>query len=93
MSKEEKFWKYIFLMSKRRFKRAHLNRVHNDIKCPTCKEWFSISGIEHNHKLEVEPDKGYDVCTCGQCEEKSYWSSDIAPFPVLVNKEGFPVSK
>ena len=84
-----KFWKWLFLLSKKHYKDEHLKKQGNDMLCPSCNEWFSVSGIEYKHKQEST--LGLHKCTCGQCSEVSYWSSNIAPFLVLTDSEEQPI--
>lgn len=91
MGLSESFWRWVYRLAKLKFREAHLSRIHNDIKCPGCKEWFSITGMDNKHTHEREPNSGLSICTCGQCGTKSYWSAHIAPFPVRVDESGMPI--
>lgn len=74
------------------FKTVHLNRVHTDMKCPNCNEWFSVSGIKYKHSLEKEPKHDFSICICGQCGFKSNWSPHIAPCLIRVDDNGIPIT-
>lgn len=86
-----KLWSWLYKLSKKSIKRSILNRYHNDIKCPNCREWFSVSGVEYKHTHTRTPDTDLSACTCGQCGYTSYWSPFIAPFPVLTDEKGNPL--
>ena len=81
----------IYLWSQKKIKESHLNRAGNDIKCPNCNEWFSVSGVKYKHKYESDDGLGY--CTCGQCSHTSIWSYNLAPFAVLVDENEVPIEK
>lgn len=72
------------------YRKEHL-RVHkNDIKCPNCNEWYSLSGINHKHYIE---DTEFGVKTsCGQCSYASFWNLEIAPVAILCNESGTPLN-
>lgn len=84
-----KLWKWLFIKARSNFRSAHLNVYHNDIKCENCKNWFSISGIDHNHSYDNK-DFGYSV-TCGQCGHMSHWNCVAFPFPARCNESGEPI--
>lgn len=53
-----------------------------------CNEWYSLSGINHKHRIE---DTEFGVKTsCGQCGYVSYWNLEIAPVAILCNDSGIP---
>ena len=86
----DRFWKWLLLLSKRKVKERHLRKVGNDIKCPHCNEWFSISGVEFKHK---HFDEVFGSCAeCGKCEQISYWNLVAAPMPLLCDSQGTPLS-
>lgn len=85
-----RLWKWLFELSRKKYKKAHLDKYHNDIKCPYCKEWFSISGIDHKHSTVSKPEWGFHV-KCGKCEHESYWNAVAFPFLALANYRGDPV--
>ena len=87
-----KLWKWLFLRSKKELKDISLNKYHNDIKCPYCNEWFSISGVEYKHKILAENELFIPII-CGQCKNQSNWSPHIAPFLVLVDDTGSPLNE
>lgn len=86
----DKLWRWLFKYSRKRIKRSHIEKHHNDIKCPNCKEWFSISGIEYKHSTISQPDFGFHV-KCGKCEHESYWNAVAAPVMLLCDKNGSPL--
>lgn len=83
-------WKWLFNFSRKKFKEEHLKTYHNDIRCPNCREWFSISGIDHKHEYVSEPEWGVEVM-CGKCKHLSYWNLVAFPIPVLSNENGSPI--
>jgi hypothetical protein len=86
-----RFYKKLYKWSRRKFRDAHLDRYKNDIKCPFCKEWFSISGIDYKHEyIKPEPEWGTHV-RCGQCGRDSYWNLVAFPFPVRAESNGDPI--
>ena len=85
------FWEKLYLLSEKKYKEAHINKHHNDIKCPNCKMWFSVSGIKYNHKHLPENDLFIPV-QCGQCGEISNWSPNIAPVLIRVDNSGNPIA-
>jgi len=73
--------------------KRHLKRTGTDIKCPSCNEWFSVSGVKYKHKKRFyDPvnmnELSYYVCSCGQCGHESKWTGDLAPFLVLLQDDG-----
>ena len=85
-----KFYSKLYKWSKKKYREKHLDIHYNDIKCPNCKEWFSISGIENKHSyLHPQPDFGSHV-KCGQCGHDSYWNLVAFPFPVSCDENGMP---
>lgn len=85
-----KFWKWLHKISKQKVKEQHLNKYHNDIKCPNCKEWFSISGVENKHECLSKPDFGFHV-KCGKCSHQSYWNAVAAPVLLRCDEKGTPL--
>lgn len=83
------FWSRIYKYSKDKVREEHLAKWHNDIKCPNCNEWFSVSGIQYKH--DQESIWFGCICTCGQCNYKSYWNLEAFPFPALADKDGNPL--
>ena len=85
-----KFWGAVLEYATKHFKEAHLDEHHNDIKCPQCNEWFSVSGLKykHEHREDLEFNRDLYVAECGQCGYISLWNMSIAPFPVLVDSNG-----
>lgn len=81
-----KLWKWLYKLSKRNVRNEHLDKYHVDIKCPNCKEWFSITGIDHEHKADLK--EFGSAYTCGKCEHLSYWNQEVFPFPALCDKDG-----
>lgn len=81
-----KLWKWLYKLSKRKVREGHLSKYHADIKCPNCKEWFSITGIDHEHKVDLK--EFGSACTCGNCGHLSYWNQVAFPFPALCDKDG-----
>lgn len=80
-------WKWLFNFSRRKFKEEHLKVHKNDIKCPNCNEWYSISGIDHQHTYADAGDWGA-ATLCGKCGHLSYWNLVAFPFPVLCDENG-----
>lgn len=78
---------------KKEYREVHLKERGSDIKCPSCNEWASLSGIYYKHDHSWVDINGDDVFVwgCGQCGRVSYWNLDMAPFPVLVNEKGSPI--
>lgn len=91
MELTDKILKFIFIRSRDKIMSRSLNKNHNDIKCPNCNEWFSVSGIEHNHHNKYDEDNDFFRCKCGKCDYTSNWSPSIAPVLVLVDSKGDPV--
>ena len=89
-----KILKKLYLFIREELKKEHLKIRHNDIKCPYCNEWFSISEIRFKHKIYDKNKENPEVvtCTCGQCKFTSYWNTAIAPVLVRCNKDGWPVT-
>ena len=58
-----------------------------DIRCPGCKEWFSVSGIKYKHTYVEDIQWGCKV-KCGQCGEVSNWNLVAAPVPLRCDEEG-----
>jgi hypothetical protein len=83
-------WKWLHQFSEKKYKEAHLNKYHSDIKCPNCEEWFSISGIKHNHEAVSKPDWGFHV-KCGLCKHESYWNAVAAPVLLIAKPNGDPL--
>lgn len=84
-----KFWQWALRLSKKKIMEQHLKEVGNDIKCPNCNEWFSVSGVDHKHTSHNEE---FGVSTeCGKCNHWSYWNLDAAPVPLLCNSQGTPL--
>lgn len=81
------FWKWAYKKVKTKARNSHLAVYHNDIKCPTCNEWFSISGITSNHTITHSSCDTYSFTTCGQCKHTSKWNLVAFPFPALVTKD------
>ena len=81
----------IYLWSKSKIKENHLKHHKTDIKCPNCDEWYSVSGVEYNHKIETV-EYGYSTI-CGQCGTKSYWNTEAAPVLILCDEDGIPLEK
>lgn len=63
-----------------------------DIRCPNCKEWFAISGINHKHEYLGDIENGCSV-RCGQCGYKSHWNLVAFPFPVRVDEDGLFINE
>jgi predicted Zn finger-like uncharacterized protein len=84
------FWRWVYLLAEKKSKEIHLDRHHNDIKCPRCKMWFSVSGLKYNHQFGLENELFIQV-KCGQCGEVSNWSPNIAPVLIRVDDKGIPV--
>lgn len=85
-----RFWRWVYLLAERKSKRIHLERHRNDMKCPRCKMWFSISGLKYNHTFGPENDK-FIVVQCGQCGCVSNWHPSIAPVLIRVDNDGNPI--
>ena len=88
-----KFWKWLYLLSEKKIKQLHLEKFHNDMICPNCNVWFSISSLRYKHEC-VDGEKDFVIGTiCGQCQHTSYWNMDIAPVLVLCDKYGISLVK
>lgn len=85
-----KFWIWLYKYSKKIVKEKSMNKYRSDIKCPNCKEWFSISGVEHEHKHISEPEFGFHV-KCGKCGHESYWNAVAAPVLLRCDEKGTPL--
>lgn len=83
---------WMYRKSKSAIKDIHLSIHHNDIKCPNCKEWFSISGLDHKHKDDYDKEKGIYICECGKCGNVSFWNPNIFPFLCLCDDKGIPLT-
>ena len=81
----------IYLWSQGKVKENHLKKTGNDIKCPNCNEWFSVSGVKYKHKYENKNTLGYR--TCGQCKHVSIWSYNLAPVAILVDENEVPIKE
>ena len=86
----DEFWKWLYKLSKRKVKEAHLKTVGSDIKCPNCKQWFSVSGVEHKHSHMSEPEFGFHI-KCGACGHESYWNAVAAPVLLRCDENGTPL--
>lgn len=82
-----KLWKWLYKLSERKIRDEHLSRYYNDIKCPNCKQWFSVSGKFYKHKQDIMADWG-SSCECGNCGHISYWNQVALPFPALADEDG-----
>lgn len=80
----------IFKWSRKKVREEKLNKYGTDIKCPNCKEWFSVSGVDHKHEHVSEPEFGFHV-KCGQCEHESYWNAVAAPVLLNCDEKGNPL--
>lgn len=85
-----KFWKWLYRLSRRKIMECHLEKHHNDIKCPNCRQWFSISGVDDKHEHVAEPEWGFSV-KCGGCGHISHWNAVAAPVLLLSNEAGTPL--
>ena len=52
-----------------------------DIKCPGCKEWFSVSGVNHKHEYLEDMRIGCTVQS-DKCGTISNWNLVTAPVPL-----------
>lgn len=86
-----RFWKWLYLLAEKKSRETHLHRHHNDLKCPRCRMWFSVSGLKYNHKF-ADVHSPFIRVTCGQCGKVSNWSSAIAPVLVEVDDNGNPIA-
>ena len=80
----------IYLWSKKKVRENHLKTHKTDIKCTGCNEWYSVSGIEYNHKF-ASFDYGYSS-VCGKCGKKSHWNTIAAPLALLCDEDGTPIN-
>jgi len=81
----------IYLWAKSKLKEDYLRRMGNDIKCPNCKEWASITSLTGENKRELVQlplMTGVEKRTCGQCGEVSYWVWGIIPGYSRVSEKG-----
>ena len=82
-------WKWLYNLSSRKIQDNHLKKTGSDIKCPNCNDWFSVSGINHEHTHISKPEWGYHL-KCGKCNHDSYWNADIAPMLLHCDCDGKP---
>ena len=85
-----KFYKWLYKLSRKKLRQIHSDKYKVDIRCPTCKRWFSESSLFHKHKHVSEPDWGFHI-RCGACEHESYWNAEIAPVLIACDKSGVPL--
>lgn len=85
----QKLWVFLYKLSKRKLKDAHMKKFRSDIKCPQCKRWFSETSIFHKHEHVSEPTFGFHL-KCGACEGESFWNAEIAPVLIRCNENGIP---
>lgn len=79
--------KWIFKKSREAYK----NTCKLDMRCPNCREWFSITGMDHAPEYHCpEPEFG-SMVTCGKCTHTSYWNLAAAPVPLLCDENGTPL--
>ena len=83
------FWTWLFKLSRRKVREAHMKKHHNDIKCPNCNHWFSVSGVDANHAEIAKPKWGFSVM-CGACKHVSHWNAVAAPVLLLCDESGTP---
>ncbi len=89
--RKRKLYAKLYLWAKQKYRDVHLDTYYNDIKCPNCNEWFSITGIQHKHQyVKPEPWFGYAV-ECGNCKHLSYWNCVAFPFPARCKDNGDPI--
>lgn len=85
-----KFWEYLFKLSKRKVRDAHLDKFKNDARCQVCQEWYSITGLEAKHEHVSEPEWGYKI-KCGKCEGITFWNAVAAPVLLRCDSKGNPL--
>ena len=85
-----KFWKKVYLFAEKKVRENHLKKHHNDIKCPNCNVWFSVSGLRYKH-MNLDCAENIISIECGQCKEVSHWNSQIAPVLILCDINGVPI--
>lgn len=90
----ERKWKYQLLkfLHKRvenAIREDHLKQRGNDIRCPGCNTWFSVSALYHKHERIADKDWGCSI-KCGKCDGVSHWNLVAFPFPALCDANGDP---
>jgi hypothetical protein len=90
MSIKRKLIHWLFKKSRRLVRDNQLERTRCDIKCPNCREWFSVSAVDYKHEHVSQPEWGFHV-KCGQCSYESYWNSVAAPVLLRCNDKGSPL--
>lgn len=80
------------LWLEKKYKAKHMEIYKNDLKCPNCQEWMSISGLKGNHlSLDHVTVDGVEGIKCGQCGHNSYWNYSIAPVAIRCDFNGTPI--
>lgn len=87
-----KFKRIVLKWIYKKSKQAYQNTRNLDMRCPNCREWFSISGMEYQHEyITPEPEFGSTV-KCGKCKHVSHWNLVAAPVPLVCDENGTPLS-
>lgn len=73
------------------------NQYHNtrtlDMRCPKCKDWYSVSGIEYEHEY-VKPEPYFGCATrCGKCGHLSFWNLLEPSEVTLCDVNGNPIEE
>ena len=78
------FWRWLYVLSKRKYKMSYLDVHKSDIKCPNCKEWASIIEIDEGWSFTEKPsDSSVYLFKCKRCYVASEWDYS-APVPLLL---------
>lgn len=76
-------------MAEKIYRKAHLDKWKNDIKCPYCNTWWSDDKdlITLKHSFTVHHEWG-DSVKCGKCGYISHWNYVAAPVALLCDDKG-----
>jgi hypothetical protein len=87
-----RIYKRLLKFCRNKVREQHLQKYNNDVKCPNCNDWFSLSSLNYKHEHVTNPSWGFHL-KCGQCKHESYWNAEIAPVLILCNANGIPLEK
>ncbi len=86
-----KWFKKIYFWAYQNCKKTYLHIHKNDMVCPNCKEWFSITSLKKENTrtgIDLKNMKDCEKIVCGQCDYTSYWVWGIIPAYSRVDKQG-----
>jgi len=66
MNRAEKFWRWLYALASKRIKAIILKQKGWDYKCPNCKCWYSIVGVDYDKVTNYGM-----LCRCNQCEKRT----------------------